>query len=71
MVLRRILSGIEDKHMFYARFSELNENGSLMGVKDVPLESTTYDEAFLEAESYAEKHSSIARDLMLDYIEEE
>lgn len=57
--------------MWYARFSELNENGSLMGVKDVALESETEQEAIEEAELYAEEHSSKKRDLLLDYVEEE
>ena len=57
--------------MWYARFSELNENGSLMGVKDVELDAETEQEALEEAELYAENHSSHSRDLMLDYVEEE
>ena len=57
--------------MFYARFSELNENGSLMGVKDVALDSTTMEDAQSEAEQYAADHSSKKCDLLLEYIEEE
>ena len=57
--------------MFYARFSIFNENGSLMGVKDVELEAETESDATLEAERYAEDHSSRKWDFMLDYVEEE
>lgn len=56
---------------YWARFSELNEYGALMGVKDKYFEADTMEEAQEIASTIEKEESSKKRDLMLDWIEED